>query len=218
MRKLFAVWSVGCAIASAAQAGPIDIIRAVGNEGEGNVAAAGAWRELAASDASELIPILVGMRDANPLAMNWLRAAIDVIADRAGGELPVAELGEFLLDTSQNPRARRHAAFELIAKVDAALAESLVPGMLSDPSPELRRDAVARLMAEADSLAKSENKPGATLLYRQALGAARDVDQVRGVAKALRGLGRKVDLPRHFGFLMHWQVLAPFDNTQREWV
>ena len=41
------------------------------------------------------------------------------------------------------------------------------------------------------------------------------MDQIKSIAKQLRGLGRKVDLPRQFGFLTHWQVIAPFDNTGR---
>jgi len=197
-----------------AQATPIDVILAVGNEGEGNAVAAAAWEEVIASDASELVGILEGMRGANPIAANWLRSAVDVIADREGIELPVADLGEFLLDTRQDPKARR-LAFELIAKADAGAAEALVPGMLSDPSTELRRDAVAGLMDRAAALAEAENKEGASLLYRQALGAARDVDQVKEIAKQLREDGREVDLPKHFGFLMHWNVIAPFDNTER---
>ncbi len=212
MRTLFLLWLTGTVVAAAS---PIETIRAVGKEGEGNAAAAAALEELSAADASQLVTILQGMRGANPLAANWLRAAVDVIAARSGNDLPVADLGEFLLDRSQNQRARR-LSFELIAKVDPALAESLVPGMLSDPSPELRRDAVARLMGQADALTKSENEPGATLLYRQALSAALDVEQVKEIAKQLRGLGCEVDLPKHFGFLTHWHVIAPFDNTGRE--
>lgn len=214
MKNFITVWLTVVVLCSGLSAAPIDVIRAVGNEGEGNAAAALAWKQLAASDSSALVPVLQAMRGAKPLAANWLRSAVDVIADRAGDDLPVAELGEFLLDTRQNPRARR-LSFELIAKVDSAAAEALVPGMLSDPSPELRRDAVGRLMVEAAALAKAENPSGATLLYRQALGGALDVDQVKEIAKQLREAGRAVDLPRHFGFLMRWRVVAPFDNTGR---
>ncbi|MGI9243474.1 MAG: hypothetical protein ACR2RV_21925 [Verrucomicrobiales bacterium] len=215
MRANFVICLVSLALAGGSIGGPIDVIRAVGLEGDGNVEAAAAWRELADSEASELLPILRGMRGANPLAANWLRSAVDTISDREGAELPVAELGEFLLDTRQNPRARR-LAFELIAKADPPAAEALVPGMLADPSQELRRDAVARLIGQAETLAKAENTAGATLIYRQALGAARDIDQVKLLAERLRELGREVDLPEHFGFLMRWKAIAPFDNSGRE--
>jgi hypothetical protein len=202
-------------LAGTSGAEPIEVIRAVDKEGQGNAAAAAAWEQLAASDASQLVPILRGMRGANPLAANWLRSAVDVIAARSPDGLPIAELGEFLLDTRENPRARR-LSFELISGVAPELAEALVPGLLSDPSPELRRDAVARLAGQGDALREAENAAGASLLYQQALGAARDVDQVKEIAKQLRDLGREVDLPRHFGFLMRWQVIAPFDNSGRE--
>ena len=211
MRALILLWFSGTLLV----ASPIEVIRAVGKEGVGNAEAAAAVSELSAGDSSQLVPILRGMRGATPLAANWLRSAVDVIAQRSGEDLPVAELGEFLLDRSQNPRARR-LSFELISKVDPAAAESLIPGMLSDPSPELRRDAVARLMGEAATLAEADNQSGAALLYRQALGAAIDVDQIKELAKQLRGLGREVDLPKQFGFLTHWRVIAPFDNTGRE--
>ena len=132
-----------CLTATALVASPIETIRAVGKGGEGNAAAAAALEELCAGDASQLVSILQGMRGANPLAANWLRSAVDVIADRAGKDLPVAELGEFLLDRSQNPRARR-LSFELIAKVDAAAAEAMVgsipaPMFTSASTPRLTR-------------------------------------------------------------------------------
>ena len=217
MRAQTLAWlgSLILTLTATSTAGPIEVIRGVDKEGQGNAAAAAAFDELVRGDASQLVPILEGMRGANPLAANWLRSAVDVIAARSWDELPVAELGEFLLDTRQNPRARR-LSFELIAQVDPNASEALVPGMLSDPSPELRRDAVANLVLRAEQLTGAENETGASVLYRQALGAARDVDQVQAIAKRLRELGREVDLPRHFGFLMRWQVIAPFDNTGRE--
>ena len=98
---------------------PIDTIRAVSNEGEGNAAATVAFKALSASDTSQIVPILEGMRGANPLAANWLRSAVDVIADRAGSDLPLVDLGEFLLDRSQDPRARR-LSFELMLSQGSA--------------------------------------------------------------------------------------------------
>jgi hypothetical protein len=122
--------------------------------------------------------------------------------------LPTAALAAFLFDTSHSPRARQQA-FDLIAKTQPETADTLVPGMLSDPDPALRRPAVQRLIdaaGEADEDAK-------TVVLQQALGAARDVDQVEEVASALEKLGLEVDLPEHFGFLMRWKTIGPFDNT-----
>ncbi|MCP5540534.1 MAG: hypothetical protein H7A53_07910 [Akkermansiaceae bacterium] len=197
----------------------IAALQAVGPEGQGNPDAATAWKTLSTAEGDALLPLLGAMETANPLARNWLRSAAETIAERelaAGKALPAADLGAFLLDTRQSPRARR-LAFDLVARVDPDTASALVPGMLNDPSTELRRDAVQRLMDSAAELAGSEDrKNAAIILYRQALNAARDVDQIREIAKQLtEKLGQEIDLPRHFGFLMEWRVIAPFDNTGR---
>ena len=197
--------------ARADEAGVVAAIRAVGREGAGNEAAAAAWKELARSDAGRLPAILAAMDGANPLAANWLATAVDAVASRASA-LPLAELRGFLADTAHDPHARR-LAFELIRDRDPAAAETLVAGMLDDPSGELRRDAVARAVADAAAAGKDERKADATAGYRRALAAARDVDQIKAITTALEGLGEKVDLPRQFGFLVDWQVVGPFDNA-----
>lgn len=196
----------------------IKTIHAVKAEGGGNVAASAAWNELSAAGMDAIPAILAGMEGANPIAANYLRAAIDTIVQRetaAGKALPLPALGELLMDQSQDVNARA-VAFDLIQQSQPATAEKLVPGLLSDPSVHLRRLAVTRLIKEGQALAAADDKPGAGLLYRQALGAARDTDQVSDLAKKLRELKEEVDLPKHFGFLMHWNVVAPFDNTERK--
>jgi hypothetical protein len=222
MRPLSAGWLalsfcfVGGQVVAAPISDAIQTIRAVGGEGKGNAAAAKAWQTLSQADADTLPTILAGMDGANPLAANWLRAAVDTIAARKsnGGKLPLAGLQKFLADKNHNPRARR-LAFELIQKVDAQLAERLIPGMLNDPSVELRRDAVQRVIDRGTDLKEIKQAALAKQQFRKALDAARDIDQIKATTKALRGLGETVDLPRHFGFLMHWQVIGPFDNTKR---
>jgi hypothetical protein len=114
-------------------------------------------------------------------------------------------------------------AYEWLARFDPPTAERLVPSFLNDTSTELRRDAVERLIEQADKLlaeAKLDGdkfEPGkqarALALYRQAMAAARDLDQVNQLAKLLEKLGDKVDLQRHFGFITAWQLIGPFDNT-----
>jgi len=150
------------------------------------------------------------MDGANPLAANWLRAAVDTIAAREK-KLPIDALQKFLADQSHTPRARR-LAFELIRAADAKLAAKLIPGMINDPSVELRREAVTQVL----DAGKIANQPAiAVKEYRKALDAARDIDQIKAATKALRDLKQEVDLPRHFGFLMHWNVIGPFDNSER---
>ena len=191
----------------------IKTIRAVGPEGRGNAEASRAWKILVAGDAATLPALLAGMDDANELAANWLRSAVDTVAGReADAKLPLADLGKFLLDTRHHPRARR-LAFELIARADAASAEKLLPGMLNDPSLELRRDAVEKVIEQAAQSLAGGQKPGAALLYQQALGFARDVPQIDIITKKLKELGQPVDLPKHFGFLTQWKVVGPFDNA-----
>lgn len=213
--------SLGLLNAQAENIGDLDqeiaLLQSVGPVGQGNERAQRAIRRLEQADASILVSLLEAMDDANGLALNWLRATADVIVDRelsAGTELPLAELGEFLLDTRHHPRARRYA-FELVSRMAPDAAERLLPGMINDPSVELRRDAVARLVDQASELEEQGHEAGATLVFRQALNAARDVDQIETVTGGLRRLGREVDLARHFGFLLHWQVIGPFENSGR---
>ena len=190
----------------------IRTIRAVGSEGQGNSAASKAWKQLIKADAAALPTILAAMDGANPLAANWLRAAVDTIAARKGN-LPLEDLQKFLSNKKHDPRARRFA-FEIIQRSNPKLAEKLIPEMLNDPSVELRRDAVQRVIDEGAALKKAGKKSAATKTYKNALNAARDIDQIKTCTTVLRQLGETVDLPQHFGFLMHWQIIGPFDNTK----
>ena len=203
------------ALAAFEQAERLQIIRAVGPEGQGNVAASAAWKALAAGNSDALLPLLEAMDGANDYALNWLRPAVDTIASRemkAGKLLPLPELGKFLLETSHHPLARR-LAFELVAQTDSATADQLLAGMLQDPSLEIRRDAVQQLMDKANQTLARSNLLGAGLLFQQALNAARDPQQIETIAKSLDQLGRPVDLLSHFGFLTQWKIIGPFDNT-----
>ena len=57
-----------------------------------NAAAAKAWQSLAKAGAGALPEILSAMDGANPLAANWLRAAVDTIASRASRSSSYAAL------------------------------------------------------------------------------------------------------------------------------
>jgi hypothetical protein len=194
----------------------VDAIRAVKREGEGNEAAAKAWQEIVKADAAELPKILAGMNGANPLAENWLRAAVGVVADKAleAKKLDVAVLVTFLKDTQNSPGART-LAFDLIQRADAAEAEKLTPMLLEDVSSELRRHPVKKLIEAGEAALAAKNTAEAKSAFTKGLKAARDEDQIKPLAKHLRDLGEKVDLPSHFGFLMTWKLIAPFDNSER---
>ena len=80
-------------------------LRAVGGEGRGNEAAGRALQRLAKGGADTLPALLAGMDGANPFAANYLHGAIEVIAGNTlakGGQLPLVELGEFLLNKSHD--------------------------------------------------------------------------------------------------------------------
>ena len=155
------------------------------------------------------------MDGANPLAANWLRAAVDAVVTKAGGsaKLPLDSLVRFLADSKHDPRARR-LAFDLVRGADAARADKLLDGMVEDPSVELRRDAVAKVIARADALKTGEKKEEALAAYQKAFSASRNVEQIQALATTIRELGGTVDLTGHFGFLRRWRIVGPFDNTE----
>ncbi len=215
-----AVLLVGCLLAGFAQAAETDAllqqIKAVGGKGEGHRAAQQALRELMRGDAGTLLPILEAGDDANVLALNWLRGAFETIADRtiqSGGTLPQERLEAFVLDTAHAPRVRR-LAYEWLTKVDPTAPDRLIPGMLDDPSEELRRDAVARLIDSAKMAIEKDDLTTAMKTWQHALGGAVDEDQVDTIVAALKEQGEEVDRVRHFGMLMDWKLIGPFDNKE----
>ncbi len=189
------------------------VIRQVGAKGAGNVAAAQAALKLQQADPKHLLDVLAAIDGANPLAQNWLRSAAEAMAQRqlqATGKLPIESLEKFLTDTKNSPRGRR-LAYELIARVDGGAEQRLIPGFLNDPSVELRRDAVALALADAEKLLKADPAAAKTK-YQLAYESARDQDQVKVASDKFKELGEKVNLPAHYGYLMKWQLIAPFDN------
>lgn len=204
-------------VSGAEALGPqLEALRAVGREGAGNAAASQAWKEATAKGAEQIKMLLAGMNGANPLAQNWIRVAVETLVDEAReqGKLPFGDLTAFVADTKNDP-APRLLAYEVLAKEAEAEAARLRPGLLHDPASELRLFAVADLLSQGQELQKKGQKSEAVTVYRKALSGARDEEQVAALAKGLRELGEKVDLPKHFGFLMKWHLIAPFTNVDR---
>jgi len=140
---------------------------------------------------------------------------VDTIAARelrAGRALPITALTKFLRDGQHHPRARR-LAYELIERGDASVAQALLPGMLDDPSTELRRDAVQRVVDLGVAARRAGASNDAVRQFHIALKSARDVDQVEAIARELKDLGHPVQLPAVFGWLSTWKVVGPFDST-----
>ena len=196
---------------------PLADIRAVDREGTGNEKATSAWQQLTQADPTTLPEVLAGMNGANPLAENWLRAAVGVIADQAiaAKKLPIESVQAFLGDTKNSP-APRVVAFDIIQRAQPELAEKITPSLLDDPSSELRRHPVAKLLQAGDEELAQGRKAEATNAYLKAMNSARDEDQIKDLAKKLKDLGKPVDLPKHFGFLMNWKLIAPFTNVERK--
>lgn len=193
-------------------------IKAVKAQGEGHAAAIRAHQELIRQDVDVLPALLAALDDADPLAANWIRSAFEAIADRAvksGRSLPANEFEAFIRNVQHNPRARR-LAYEWLLQMDPEARERLIPGMLLDPSPEFRRDAVARLIDQALRHQAANEREEAARLFRQALSGAVDDDQVKAIVRPLAEFGQRVDLQKHFGFLTRWQIVGPFDNRDKK--
>jgi hypothetical protein len=190
-------------------------IRAVGPKGEGHKQATAAAAQLQRSSIEHLSQVLAGMDGANPLATNWLRGVAEAIAlshVQQGNKLPIAELERFFADTKHAPRGRR-LAYELIASVDPGAEQRLIPPLQTDPSLELRYDAI-RLAIEKAAEVEKEDKAAAAKLYREAFTNAREVEQTKQLATKLKELGETVDMPTRMGFVTDWRLIGPFDNSQ----
>ncbi|MFO0904326.1 MAG: hypothetical protein U0939_15085 [Pirellulales bacterium] len=206
--------AVGSAFAADADiAGSLAQVKQVGAKGAGHKEAVVALQTLNQASGSQLPTILAAMDGADALVANWLRGVAETVAQREldkGGRLPLPALEQFLADTQHAPKARR-LAYELIARVDAQAEQRIIPGLINDPSLELRRDAVELAFTAAQKA--GDDKAAAVKAYRTAFTSARDIDQIQRAAAKLKELGEPVDLPQHMGFVMKWQVIGPFENA-----
>src|ERR1700680_1645971 len=73
----------GAAKQSESPATLLKTLREVDREGKGNRAATHAWAELTAQASADQLPVILAAIDGSgPLAANWLRAAVDTVAER----------------------------------------------------------------------------------------------------------------------------------------
>ena len=157
------------------------------------------------------------MDQANPLAENWLRGAFEAIADRnlkAGRRCPRQELEQFALDRTHAPQSRK-LAFDWLVRIDPTATDRLVPGMLDDPSPEFRREAVQRLIdaAEQGCRSKRRREEQGTLTGRR---FKRPLIPTSWIWRSTssRKMGEKPDLKRQLGLLNNWWLIGPFDHRE----
>ena len=178
--------------------------------------ASAAWRQLADAKVEQLPVLLAGMDGSSAVARNWLRSSIDQVLETAKKDnkpLPYTELEAFVRERKHDPQARRFA-YELIVEHDKKAEDRFLPTMLDDPSPELRRDAVARLLEQGSKVFEGDKKADSLPTFQKALASARDISQINKAARSLRDLGQKVDLPSHLGLVADWKLIGPFPNPE----
>jgi len=187
-------------------------IKAVAKEGDGNQDAQAAWKELVAQGGDALFPTLTALDDASPVAANWLRSAVNALVEKekaAGKKLPADQLETYVKDAKHSPTSRR-IAYEILVDIDPKTPERLLPGMLNDPSGEIRRDAVAAALKAAEKLEGEVAKKE----YQRLFAVVRDQDQAEAIVKALDKFGMKPDVTTHFGIVTKWMLVGPFDSTK----
>ena len=135
----------------------VTTIKSVGKEGKGSAAAAKAWKALVELGPDVLFDVLPALDGAEPIAANWIRSAAEAIADKAlssGKRLPAERLEAYAKDVKHTGAGRR-LAYDFLVRLDPAAPGRLLPGMLDDPASELRRPAVAVLLAKAETLRRA---------------------------------------------------------------
>jgi hypothetical protein len=192
-------------------------IKGVTDNSGGAADARAAWKQLVALGPDALPGTLAAMDDASPLASNWLRAAVDAIAENAinSGKPPDPKPLEAFLRDTKHTAAPRRLAYEWLTRLDKDAPARLLPALLEDPSAELRRDAVAYSLKDAQKRRDSANNEAAKKAFQKLFAAARDFDQVDALAEDLKKLGDPVDLPAKYGFITRWMIIGPFDNTNK---
>ncbi len=223
MRVAWTTWVVSLTLCLSAQGADVDTalktLQTIGPMGHDNQAAQRSWQVVSQASPGDLPALLGALDTASVIGSNYLRSAIEAVADRHLRQAnPTAQqaLQAFLSDTSHHPRARR-LAFDLLTRLDPSVPDRLIPTFINDPSTELRRDAVQRLINEAKpdvekASSDAASKQRALEILKKAFAGARDLDQIEQLAKDLKPLGHEVDLPRHYGFVTSWKLLGPFDN------
>lgn len=213
--------AVGCltfcvlAAAHIALADDVDVqiaaILSVGPLGKGSPAAEAACKDLSRRG-PEILPRLLSAMDAsNIVAANWYRAAYERIVARelakSQPNLPIAEFKAFVREPRHAGRARR-LALALLDRVEPAFGTALVPTLIDDP--EFREDAVAAALKQGDDAKGRGDVAGAKRAYAIAFDHARSSEQVTAAARKLEGIGEKVSIVEHLGFLTDWSVVGPF--------
>ncbi len=88
--------------------------------------------------------------------------------------------------------------------------------MLDDSSLELRYEAIVRRLSEiGEREQQSAAKEAVAKEYRELLTHARDLEQIKEITEKLKSFGISIDLEAHYGFVMDWRLIGPFDNSDK---
>jgi len=169
------------------------------------------------SISGDQIPVLLEAFDGtNPVSANWIRAAIQKAV--AGSEkLPADLIAAYFRDQSKNPQGR-WLAWQIVCDVQPEFRAQTIESLATDSSMPLREIGIARLIDNAAAIGtdveKMDNaaKDKKLAILKSALGNARDVEQIRSIAKAMSPLGEEVNLRKHLGLITNWDLIAGFDN------
>ena len=209
---------------SAAWGSDIEALLAVDCWGQGNSQASAAWKRLVASDPQELPNILKTFDHSTPLSANWIRSAAEVVVqnivqEKTENSFGKAELEKFLnqfIQDQNHAAVGRLFALEMLENHFPANLAAITDSLLTDPCGEMRRPAITKLIDAANSASSAS---AAVKILQKALPYVYDYDQVRFIAGKIAELNEKENLGLDFdqavasGFLVDWQVVGPFDNT-----
>lgn len=191
----------------------INKINAISSEALGYPEAVKAVTALSQMNADAIPEVLAAMKQDRPVAANWLRGAVEAMADKArqaGKPIANDTLIAFIESPAHSPKSRS-VAYNLLKQQDEEAAQKLVPSFENDASLELRLLAVDKLIEDAQGKLQDEQTEEAVATYQQALTATRNAHQAKVIADALKELEVEVDTTEHFGFLKNWHVIAAFE-------
>ena len=182
----------------------LGVLRTIRPNNESDVkTAASVVKQLSESSDIGLIDVLKSMKGATLLGKNWLLGLANSL-HRKSPESANDALRAFLMDASQDPEAR-YTVFRWLTDNDAELKAKMLDGMLQDSSPELRFEAVAKVLNSSESLE--------TGVLQSLLEASRHPEQIVAIIRRLGKQGVTVNQSKHFGFLDTWKLIGPFDNV-----
>jgi len=157
-----------------------------------------------------LTDVLLSMKGQGPVSQNWYLSLAQTLADRNPSQAQ-KECQSVVERLSEDPSAR-YWAFCFLTDKQPQLKEPFLEKMLTDPSPELRYEAI-ELQLKRLKLSPPASVDDKRNVYRELLEAARLPSQVTQIAEILKEAEAPVDLLRHFGFIANWYTIGPFDNS-----